>query len=1153
MKNTFLVISSTLLILLSGTILAVSEYSNTWEGSYEASTSPTNDGWTGAGLYYDMENCSNGILTLDSYDNDKYGYYYLTNNPAFDFSQGATVEFRAKVNISQGSAIRFTIRDSNNYEVAFEILTDRINFTNMGTCWLTTTDAYHTFRLHVKTGTNQFKVYIDNNSSPLHTASIPTTSGGSLFQFGDYTTPNDSDWDIDYIRWTNTDSYEPAAITADSATWENSYEADDTPDNCGWTTGGTAPTVSNGLAAIDTYDNDTVGYWTYDTGSCLDFSTGATLEIRAKVNECQGGATTSLYVTDTTGRLIFMELQETVFNFSGLGTYAFDTTDAFHTYRISMGLGTDNIKLYIDGNETAAYTRTYGTATAAAGTFRIGDLTGVNDADWEIDYIRWTDTCAMAPGSTGISHTWEGIYEADNLPSSEGWTASGYASTVSTCDGAILNMDTFDNNQTALWTLTSAPAFDFDLGATIEFRAKTIKNASETGGFKIIAQDSNNQKVEVSFANNKLSINGGTEIGILTDAYEIYRLAIKSETNNIKLYIGDKKWPVITGTVTTGTGGAMLQFGDNSTTADAEIDIDYIRWTCSNSIVPPTIYITDMSEALPATATSTSLASDKWYLIPYETGDFTGTMATASSLVTAPELTIPLNNASGWHAIYIGFWSPIYLNQGDTATLFRAKLTGDNAFIPLKYAGTPDSQTITWLKELHWGIRDLTGKNLIITKPNGAVSKQLNLAYVKLVPLSEPQAQAIRTDRATSANRNLTAVIDGMTYFYDYEVGDEDDAMDILEPYRYSDVEKVLWAVNYGERTNYPSTVTGTTFMASTDSRLSLLTTGYGASDYVRSQIQMYDTLNSLSTSNIIIQDEAADYAHSMGLDFDIMIRLGMIGGLDPWLWDNDGFVNNNPAYRQKKRSGRYANKASYAYSQTRAFVIDIIEESLGLIDADGVNLCFVRGPHFLQYEQPIADKLYADYSVTINQVDDDDYRLIAVKEYFMNLFVEEVRTAIDAIDNSIKLSVWVWPQDQTVWCGSTPEEEGLDVEYWIEQGWIDAVICQEGIDAGYKSKCATYGCEFIYFSGYHDSLAMSTSNVASAYDNGVDKFAYFDIDCAQINPESWAWISRIGHEEEMYNFDAYNIFNVSRLIRLYEVNDVDVYESIEDAVYSGG
>jgi len=1153
MRNIILAVAIICCILKPAITLAVSEYSNTWEGSYEAMTLPNNDGWTGLGQYSDIASCSNGILTLNSYDNDKYGWYYLTDNPTFDFSQGATVEFRIKVYISQNNAIRFTIRDSNNKEVAFEILADRINFVNMGTCWIDTTDAYHTFRFLIKTGTNEFKVFLDNDNTAAHTSTIPTTSGGQIFQFGDYTAVNDSNWDIDYIRWTNSAGYEPPTITADSATWENKYEADTTPDASGWTVSGTSPSVSYGIARLDTYDDNTVGYWAHNTGSGIDFFTGSTLEIRAKVTQCQGGATTSIYIGDTVGRLIFMEVKDTVFNFSGLGYYSFDTTDDFHTYRISMSLGADNIKLYIDGNPTPVYTRTYGSATATIGNFSIGDLTGTNDADWEIDYIRWTDAGAFTPGATGISNTWEGAYEADNLPNSEGWTASGDASTTSTCNSAILNIDTFDNNQTALWTLSSTPDFDFNSGATIEFRAQTTKSASETGGFKIIAQDSNSQRAEISFANNKLSINGGTEISIATDIYETYRLAISNGTNNIKLYIGEKKWPDITATATSGTGGATLQFGDNSTTADADINIDYIRWTSSGNLAPPTKYITDMSNCLPTSAVSTSLAADKWYLVPYETADFVGTMATASSLVQAPELTIPLDNTSGWYAVYIGFWSPIYLNQGDTSTLFRAKLSNDDAFIPIKYAGTPDSQTITWFKELYWGIRDLTGRNLIITKPNGAVSKQLNLAYIKLVPLSDAQAQVIKTDRLTSSNRNLTAVIDGMTYFADFKVSDAFDALDIIEPYRYSDVEKVLWAVNYGERTNYLSNVPGTTFMASTDSRLSLLNTGYGASDYVRSQMQMYDTLNDPNNGGIIIQDLMADYAHSMGLDFDIMIRLGLNGGLEPWLWDSNGFVKNNPGCRQKTRSGRYVNKASYAYSQTRAFIIDIIEESLGLIDADGVNLCFVRGPGFLQCEQPVTDKLYNDYGVTIGQVADDDYRLIAVKKYFMNLFVQETRTAINAIDSSIKLSVWVWPQGQTVWCGSTPAQEGLDVEYWIEQGWIDAVICQEGIDAGYKAKCASYGCDFIYFSGYHDSTAMSTSNVASAYSSGVSKFAYFDIDCAQINSEAWSWISRIGHQEEMSNFDAYNIFNVSRLIRLYKVNDVDVYEGLEDAVYSGG
>ncbi|MFI4910291.1 MAG: hypothetical protein ACIAQZ_01345 [Sedimentisphaeraceae bacterium JB056] len=388
-----------------------------------------------------------------------------------------------------------------------------------------------------------------------------------------------------------------AEITADSTTWENSYEADASPDTVGWTVNGTAPTVAGGIAKLDTFDDGTTGWWSYDAGSNFDFSTGATLEIRAKVNEWQGGATTSIYVADTAGRLLFMEPQAAAFNFSGLGLYAFDTTDDFHTYRIAIGTGTDEIKLYIDDVLTPVYTRTYGGATAAAGTFRIGDLTAGNDADWDIDYIRWTDGGSFAPPQdpiTADSSTWEGSYEADVLPSEAGWLQGGPASTYSTVSNGILTLNSIDFDTSFNWTLTSDAELDFINGSTVEFRAKMIsQQGAVTAAFYIYDKDGKGSIVDFRDTGINLYSSAFTTL-TTTDDFHIYRICYINDT--FELYVDNNFVAVTTVARFTGLDSAgnanKFNFGDATGGNDSNWELDYVRWTNSGAIAPEITGIT---------------------------------------------------------------------------------------------------------------------------------------------------------------------------------------------------------------------------------------------------------------------------------------------------------------------------------------------------------------------------------------------------------------------------------------------------------------------------------------------------------------------------------------------------------------------------------
>ena len=387
------------------------------------------------------------------------------------------------------------------------------------------------------------------------------------------------------------------------------------------------------------------------------------------------------------------------------------------------------------------------------------------------------------------------------------------------------------------------------------------------------------------------------------------------------------------------------------------------------------------------------------------------------------------------------------------------------------------------------------------------------MAYVRLVPLSAEEAERIQADRKQTATRNLVATIDGMSFFHGGEFREPQDFLDLVEIYRHSDVAKVLWACCYGATTNYPSSVEGVGSFLGNESRARFMTDS-GANEYMRGERQMYLTLLDMAGRNIIPQNIVAEHVHEMGLEFDLMFRMGILGGGGLHL-SEDSLVRRNPSLRQVRRGGIVVDKASYAFDEVQDLMLSMIGEAVRKIDTDGINLCFVRGPHFLQYEKPILDAFHAKYGEDARKVDPSDPRLLQTRAEFMTRFLRKTRKVLDAAGKEkgkkLTLSVWVWPSTQNVWLGGKPMDEGLDVKGWISEALLDSVICQEGIDPEYIELGKKTGCKFVLFTGYRGAKAMSPASLTQAYKSGVEMTAKWDIDAEQDIPSTWNWMRRSG------------------------------------------
>ncbi|MDO8685842.1 MAG: hypothetical protein Q7J78_04130 [Clostridiales bacterium] len=559
------------------------------------------------------------------------------------------------------------------------------------------------------------------------------------------------------------------------------------------------------------------------------------------------------------------------------------------------------------------------------------------------------------------------------------------------------------------------------------------------------------------------------------------------------------------------------------------------------------IYLSDMSRCRPDSALAEKLEKGRWMLIPYETDEVSGTMIVAESFINAPDVTLPLE-VSGWHAIYVGCWNPHYAY--DNGAIVKVKLSDDPASyrISLRERHTGGLPPCV-LQEVFFKNAELAGQDIIIGKMNGPMAQKACVAYIRLVPLSSEQVAVIQKDRARTDTRKLVATQDGLASFLGVESRTKEDILELVELYRYSDVGKVLWAVCYGEVVNYPS-VTGVS-LTDALSRVRLVEgsgTNPGVSDYKA----ICKSMEELFSKGIIPQQVLAEHVHDMGLKFDIMFRISIAGGLPPHRNENS-FVVRHPEFRQVMRDGTPVEKASYAFPEVRALMLSIIREATQKFDVDGINLCFVRGPHFTEYEKPVLEDFQRKYGEDAREVETNDPRLLEVRATYMTDFIREARRILDDIGQQkgrrLELSIWAWPGRQNVWLGKTPIEEGLDIKGWIIEGLLDSFFCQEGVDPEDLELCKKHNCRFILFPGYRDPTPTTPKTVAEGYQKGADEIAIWDID-GEV-PENWEWNRRIGHREEMEFWDKH--ISECRSIQVKKLAGLDAYKGLEAAVYSGG
>jgi len=199
---------------------------------------------------------------------------------------------------------------------------------------------------------------------------------------------------------------------------------------------------------------------------------------------------------------------------------------------------------------------------------------------------------------SGDSTTWEGSYEADVLPSADGW--SNYNGTSSTTQNVGTISVDGGAGGAAGWQLTGGSPFVGSTAYSLEWRARVL--TGDGGSNPDMWLTIGNGPGNVDFSQQFRNVSGGDDIWRLASnaggpdvlppggvtEWHIYRTTVNTDTTttlNVSAYLDGSLTPDATGSPTPYAGvGSTFDFFPNQ--PGDSFEVDYIRWTTTGEFAP---------------------------------------------------------------------------------------------------------------------------------------------------------------------------------------------------------------------------------------------------------------------------------------------------------------------------------------------------------------------------------------------------------------------------------------------------------------------------------------------------------------------------------------------------------------------------------------
>ena len=532
-----------------------------------------------------------------------------------------------------------------------------------------------------------------------------------------------------------------------------------------------------------------------------------------------------------------------------------------------------------------------------------------------------------------------------------------------------------------------------------------------------------------------------------------------------------------------------------------------------------------MDRCEPASALSPLPNRGQWRMLDYEAESFSGVMLYAGPETVAPEVRYPLNRR-GWHAVSIG----IYTRVSPPVKLL-VRLSGADTFSILTLRGEERGRSEE-LREFFWKIEDLTGQDLVFRQiswrvaegagPGSHECSNASAAYIKLVPLSDAEAQAAQEDRRRADTNRLYAHNDAHGFHFGYRPTTAEQVRRQIEPFKDSDFSRLYWESGGGDNLYYFS-------------EIGPMPTNDAVGTFPRLGDRMHaESWRAYRDQGIDPFRVAVDYAHEIGLEFHASWRVA--GFYAPPL-DLENyrapFYKYHPELRGVDRSGNRTPRISFTYPEARRFVVSLLRE-MAQYQIDGVCLLYNRRPPLVEYEPPLIEGFKAEYDEDPRDLDENDRRWLAYRARTLTQFMREVREAMDAVAEEQRRSSRIEVSAIVM----SDEEENLanamDLKAWVDEGLVDTIIphsSASNLDSMVETWADARDAEwFVSLTrGTSCGLALNLMprdsspesyrrRVAALNSAGVEYYFFWDCveDTRTTYSANWSALRRLGHSEEI-------------------------------------
>ncbi len=441
------------------------------------------------------------------------------------------------------------------------------------------------------------------------------------------------------------------------------------------------------------------------------------------------------------------------------------------------------------------------------------------------------------------------------------------------------------------------------------------------------------------------------------------------------------------------------------------------------------VYLSDLDRCRPSSALSRRWEHHTWRLLEYQAQSFRGTMLVAAEDSRAPEVIYP-DPPSGWHEIYIG----LVRKPFEEPKQVQVRLTDDPAFTTLTgRPGDKDHQE-NWADEIFWKVANLTGRGIALRQIVSPEIRHAWVPFIKLVPLSEKQIRVVQDDRTQSATRRLFVHTDA--HFVN-PTGSALELQNYIEPLRHTDVARIYWEGGGGDQLLYFSKL-GQDFLDKYPQTGNYPEEVFYPRKIDRLWVESWKAYRRLGVDPLRV---AAEFCQQASLEFHASYRVG--GFVYPPPHDprpGSSFYQQHPDLVCVARDGTRLPRISYAFPETRRFVVSLFREMASGYPIDGVCLLYNRRPPLLVYEAPLVEGYREKFGRDPRQMDPEDPSWLSYRGSFLTLFMRELREAMDRVSEEKKLDRRL----QISAVVSRYQENrlhGMDLKAWIQEGLVDTII----------------------------------------------------------------------------------------------------------------